>query len=290
MSDPRPIVSFGADWSATFRRGDAAELHRWLQFALDCANGADELALGYFRADLDIERKADGSLVTQADKAIETFVRDRIASAFPTHGVTGEEFGRQEGSVDFRWYLDPIDGTHNFLRGIPLFGFLLALERDGELQVGVMSAPALHQRWYAARGQGAWAIETWGQAPPRRLHVSAIDTLGESQIVFRSIGDMRASRVARGFDRLLSETWRERGFGDYWGYALVADASAEAMMEQDLGPWDLAAPLVVVEEAGGAVTDFDGRRSLERGEALASNGVLHADLLDRLRRGITRRP
>jgi histidinol-phosphatase len=275
---------FGPEWSASFRRGSETEVRRWLDFALACADTADELALGYFRTKLEIDQKPDGSLVTQADKAIETMIRDRIADQFPGHGVVGEEFGRDASGADMRWYVDPIDGTHNFLRGIPLFGVLLAVERDGELQLGVMSAPALGQRWFAGRGLGAWTTGGPSDRSARRLRVSGIDSLEDSQIVFRSIGDMRASRVAAGFDRLLSETWRERGFGDFWGYALVAEASAEAMMEQDLGPWDMAAPLVVIEEAGGVMTDFEGRRSLELGEALATNGVLHAELLRRLSR------
>ena len=276
---------FGMDWSASFRRGSEAELVAWLDFAISCAEAADEIALKAFRTKLDIDQKPDGSLVTAADKAIETMIRERIADRFPGHGVVGEEFGRDGGGAAIRWYVDPIDGTHNFLRGIPLFGVLLAVERDGELQVGLISAPALDQRWYAGRGQGAWTLRPHLAPVPRQLRVSGISTLDESQIVFRSIGDMRASRVAAGFDKLLSETWRERGFGDFWGYALVADGSAEAMMEQDLGPWDMAAPLVVIEEAGGVMTDFDGHRSLERGESLATNGILHHELLERLARG-----
>jgi histidinol-phosphatase len=286
MRNEEGSVQFGPEWSASFRRGAETELERWLDFALACADSADELALRHFRTKLEIDTKPDGSLVTEADKAIETMIRTRIADAYPDHGIVGEEFGREARGADIRWYVDPIDGTHNFLRGIPLFGVLLAVERDGELQVGVMSAPALGQRWYAARGQGAWTAGGPAARSPRRLRVSGIDRIDESQIVFRSIGDMRASRVAAGFDQLLSETWRERGYGDFWGYALVADASAEAMMEQDLGPWDMAAPLVVIEEAGGVMTDFDGRRSLDLGEALASNGVLHGELLERLRRGL----
>ena len=284
MTDRGGDAHFGPEWSAAFRRGTEAELVRWQEFALGCTDAADEIALRHFRTELQIDKKPDGSLVTAADKAIETMIRERIAAEFPGHGVLGEEFGRDASGADIRWYVDPIDGTHNFLRGIPLFGVLLAVEREGELQVGVMSAPGLGQRWYAARGLGAWTSGIHVGPAPRRLRVSAIDRLEESQVVFRSIGDMRASRVAAGFDRLLGETWRERGFGDFWGYALVADASAEAMIEQDLGPWDMAAPLVVIEEAGGAITDFDGRRSLELGESLATNGLLHAELLERLAR------
>ena len=278
-------IRFGPDWSATLRRGTEQELASWLEFALACADAADELARGYFRSELEVARKADGSFVTQADRAIETMLRERIADTFPDHGVHGEELGEEAESAAMRWYLDPIDGTHNFLRGIPLFGVLLAVERDGELQAGVISAPILGQRWYASRGGGAWTLGGPSGGQRRRLHVSRIGQLDEAQIVFRSVTDMRASRVAGGFERLIGQVWRERGYGDFWGYALVADGSAEAMMEQDLGPWDLAAPWVIVEEAGGAITDFDGNRSMARGEGFATNGILHATILAQLARG-----
>jgi histidinol-phosphatase len=130
---------------------------------------------------------------------------------------------------------------------------------------------------------GAWSIKA--DAEPQRLHVSTITNIGDAQVLFRSVNDMHASRVAAGYDSLIGEAWRERGFGDFWGYALVAGGSAEAMMEQNLGPWDLAAPTIVVEEAGGMVTDFEGLRSMAAGEGLATNGVIHGAILDRLRGG-----
>lgn len=265
------------------RRGSEAELRDWLNFALACADAADPLALGSFGHEHEVAAKPDGSFVTATDRAIEELVRGRIADRFPDHGAYGEEFGLENGAAGVRWYIDPIDGTHNFMRGIPLFGFLLGVERDGELQAGVMSAPALGQRWYAARGTGAWTVSRASNGVPRRLMVSGIERVADAQILFRSVNDMHDSRVAAGYDRLIREVWRERGFGDFWGYALVADGAAEAMMEQKLGPWDLAAPWVVVEEAGGVVTDFEGRRSMAAGEGLATNGVIHDAILDRLR-------
>lgn len=275
----------GPAWSASLRRGSEAELRQWLDFALGCADVADPLAMQAFGHEIEVTAKPDGSFVTAADRAIEGLVRGRIADQFPGHGAHGEEFGLENEAADVRWYIDPIDGTHNFMRGIPLFGFLLAVERDGELQAGVMSAPALGQRWYAARGMGAWTINHRSGAKPKRLKVSAVDQVADAQILFRSVNDMHDSRVAAGYDRLIREVWRERGFGDFWGYALVADGAAEAMMEQKLGPWDLGAPWVVVEEAGGVVTDFEGRRSMAAGEGLATNGTLHDAILDRLRGG-----
>lgn len=272
---------FGTDWSASLRRAGPAELATWLEFALACADLADELALGSFRTELAVLEKDDGSFVTEADHAIEGAIRARLADRFPDHGIVGEEYGTEMGSGSARWYLDPIDGTHNFMRGVPLFGTLLAVERDGEIQAGVVSAPALGQRWWASRGAGAWTIGGGGR-DRRPLRVSSRATLTEAQILFRSVTDMHASRVADGFDSLLPAVWRERGFGDFWGYTLIADGAAEAMMERDLGPWDLAAPWILVEEAGGRITDFDGVRSFATGEALATNGRLHDAVLDRL--------
>ena len=136
-----------------------SELDAWLAFALACCDEADALALAHFRRDLVIETKPDRSFVTEADQAIERGIRGQIAAAYPDHGLVGEEYGDEAGQGSVTWYIDPIDGTHNFMRGVPLFGTLLAVEADGELQVGVMSAPALGGRWFARRGGGAWAVE-----------------------------------------------------------------------------------------------------------------------------------
>ena len=273
---------FGTTWSASLRRTTEVELRDWLGFAFACADAADAAAMAAFRSDVGVSKKPDGTLVTPTDKAIESDVRSRIADRYPTHGVVGEEYGVEASSASVRWYVDPIDGTHNYIRGIPLFGFLMAVECDGELQASVASAPALGIRWYASRGAGAWTVNRLVSGPSRRLRVSNVDAVADATVLFRSVVDMRASRVAAGYDRLLGEAWKERGYGDFWGYALVADGSAEAMMEQQLGPWDLAAPRVIVEEAGGALTDFDGNRSLTVGEGLGTNGILHEEILGRL--------
>lgn len=276
---------YGPEWSAGLRRGSAAEIEAWLRFAQEAADEADRIALGAYQTELHVDTKLDGTFVTDADRAIEHGIRRRIADAYPGHGVVGEEFGQEGSGAAERWYLDPIDGTHNFMRGLPLFATLLAVERDGELQASVVSAPAMGQRWYASRGGGSWVVGGVDGAKPRRLRVSTVDRLDQTQVLFRSVNDMHDSRVSAGFDRLIRAVWRERGFGDFWGYTLVADGAAEAMMEQDLGPWDLAAPWLLVEEAGGRVTDFDDRRSLDRGEGFATNGRLHGIVLDQLRAG-----
>jgi histidinol-phosphatase len=273
-------LGYGTAWSAGLRLGSADELEGWLTTALELADAADAMALQVRPADLDIQAKADGSFVTHVDQAIERHVRDRIAERHPGHDVVGEEYEASTSGASVRWYVDPIDGTHNFMRGIPLFGTLLAVERDGELQVGVVSAPALGRRWWARRGGRAWT--TVPGAAPRVIGVSGIASLAESQLLYRSILDMRESRVAAGFEALLPEVWRERAYGDFWGYALVATGAAESMMERDLHVWDVAAPWVVVEEAGGRMTDFSGRRDWFATEALATNGLIHDVILGRL--------
>ena len=251
---------YGPVWSATWARASSDDLEAWLAFAQSACDAADEIALRSFRRDVEVMTKPDRTFVTAADRAIEQLIRGRIQAAFPDHGLVGEEYGREEGAGRARWYIDPIDGTHNFIRGVPLFGTLLALELDGELQIGVVSAPALRERWYARRGGGAWAVGAAGMTGPRAIHVSRVAGLADAQVLYGSGHDIETSGRAPGFPPLLGAVWRERGFGDFWGYALLAEGAAEAMIEVDLSTWDIAAPLVVVEEAGGRVTDLGGRR------------------------------
>lgn len=280
-------ASFGAAWSASWARASADELDHWLAFAQAACDAADEIALRHFRRDLAVMTKPDRSYVTAADQGIERLIRSRIQAAYPDHGLVGEEYGSEAVDARMRWYIDPIDGTHNYIRGVPLFGTLLALEIDGELQLGVVSAPALRERWYARRGGGAWAVGAAGMEGPRSIHVSGVTTLADSQLLYGSGHQIEVSGKAPGFHDLLGDVWRERGFGDFWGYALLAEGAAEGMVEVGLSAWDMAAPLVLIEEAGGRVTDFDDRRKIDSGTLLASNGVLHDELLARLtgRRG-----
>jgi histidinol-phosphatase len=275
-----PRATYGPEWSASLRRGTDAELRGWLEVAVAACDEADEIARRHFRRDLQITTKPDRTFVTQADTAIEERIRARLADAFPDHGLVGEEFGTETGDATVRWYIDPIDGTHNFIRGVPLFGTLLAVERDGELQAAVLSAPALGERWWAHRGGGAWARNR-GEAP-RRIHVSGVTALEDAQILYGSGRDIVDSGRAPGFEDLLRDVWRERGFGDFWGYALVAEGAAEAMVEVDLSTWDAAAPMVLVEEAGGRVTDLAGRRRIDSRTFLTTNGQLHDLILERL--------
>jgi histidinol-phosphatase len=276
--------SFGPDWSAGRRLGSETELDHWLGFALELSDLADRMALTAFRRDMVLTTKPDRSYVTETDTAIERELRRRISEEFPGHGVLGEEYGSHDPGASVRWYVDPIDGTHNFMRGLPLFGTLIGIERDGELQVGTVSAPALGCRWYARRGGGAWAFDTNRPgADPRPIRVSAVGAVAEMSLLYGSTRDVAGSGRAPGFGALVGDVWRDRGIGDFWGYTLVAEGAAEAMIEADLNPWDMAGPFVVVEEAGGRMTSLAGNRTIHERSALGSNGILHEELLARLR-------
>ncbi len=291
MSVDRPDVGprpgdqpFGPEWSASLRRGTDAELRGWLDVAHAACDEADGLARAGFRRDLQVDTKPDRTFVTQVDTDIEARIRERLLAAFPDHGLVGEEFGTEAGDASVRWYIDPIDGTHNFIRGVPIFGTLIAVERDGELQAAVVSAPALDERWWAHRGGGAWARDR-GASRVRRIGVSRVANLADAQILYGGLRDIVGSGRAPGFRRLVDDAWRDRGFGDFWGYTLLAEGAAEAMIEVGLNAYDAAAPFLLVEEAGGRATDLEGRRAIDTGTFVASNGHLHEVVRERLRTG-----
>jgi len=270
---------FGPAWSAARARVPETTLRDWLAFAHAACDAADEIARAHFRRDLALERKPDRSFVTVADQTIERDIRAAIEGRFPGHGLVGEEYGTRLGDAPTRWYIDPIDGTHNFIRGVPLFGTLLAVEHEGEVQAGVISAPVLRERWWAARGLGAWARGVDGE---RAVHVSRVASLEDAQLLYGSRTENVASGLMPGFDALIALAWRDRGFGDFWGYTLLAEGAAEAMMEVGMKTWDLAAPQVVIEEAGGRVTDVLGERRIDAPSFVATNGLLHDEVLRRL--------
>ena len=253
-----------------------------LDFAHRLVDETDRIALGHFAGELTITAKHDRTLVTQADTEVETRVRERIAAEFPSHGILGEEFGTEPGDGETRWIIDPIDGTHNFVRGIPIWGTLLAVERGGELVTALVSAPALGQRWTAIRGRGAGVRENDRE---RAIQVSKVMQLGEAQILFSTLRTIDAAGRGGGLRRILEHAWRDRGFGDFWGYMLVAQGSAEAMIEVGPSLWDLAAPALIVAEAGGQMTNLEGEVGYAGPNALASNGHLHDELVALLREG-----
>ena len=226
----------------------------------------------HFRHRPRVDRKPDRTYVTQADTAIELELRERIEKRYPAHGVLAEEYGDRTSNQETRWIIDPIDATHSYLRGVPAFATLIALERAGQLEVGVMSAPAMHERWHAVRGGGAWSGK-------RRLQVSMVSELQDAQVFYASRSAFVAVGKERGFDAVTGAAWRDRGFGDFWGYALVAEGAGEVMFEPELYSWDLAAPLIVVEEAGGRFTDLSGVARADGGSAVSTNGLLHDPVL-----------
>jgi histidinol-phosphatase len=259
----------------TERAVSPTELLRWRDTALALSDAADAISMAGFRHDIRTETKPDGSFVTEIDRSIEHLLRDRIRAAHPGCGLIGEEEGSDGAGASICWYIDPIDATHNYVRGIPIFATLLAVAVDGEVQLGVVSAPALRERWVAWRGGGAWRGSD-------RIAVSRIATIAESKLLYGSrTADMR-SGLMPGLDATLAEAWRERGFGDFWGYMLVAEGAAEAMIETGAHPWDWAAPLVIVEEAGGLFTTASGERRIDGASAVATNGLIHDELLGRL--------
>jgi histidinol-phosphatase len=251
-----------------------------LALALELADVADSITRARFRAaDLVVETKPDLTPVTEADTAVERTLRERLAEVRPGDAIVGEEYGTSAVSEDGRrWIVDPIDGTKNYVRGIPVWGTLLALQEGDQITVGVVSAPALDRRWWAARGVGAFGSDGLSNGP-RRLRVSAVRALEDAQLCISGFDGWDAPGA---LDRLLSlarSCWRTRGFGDFWIYMLVAEGVAEIGCEPIVSLWDLAAPKVIVEEAGGTFTDLAGRPTAEGGDALATNGLLHAEAL-----------
>ena len=257
-----------------------------LDFALALANEADAITMRYFRREAGVREKADGTPVTRADTEVETMLRARIAEAYPDHAVLGEEQGYAGGGSDDapRWILDPIDGTASYARGIPIWATLIAFERDGTLEVGVASAPALDTRWWAGRGLGAHRARLpsgGGATDGERIHVSDRARIEEAQVLEGGFPSMMDAFP--GAEVLLRSSWRTRSFSDFWGHCLVAEGSAEAMIEGEINPWDIAAMLVIVEEAGGRLTDIDGNATIESGHCITTNGALHDEVLRRLR-------
>lgn len=262
-----------------------------LALALELAGVADAISLAAFAGDLRVERKADGSPVTEADREVERELRARLAAARPADAVVGEEYGADLGG-ERRWFLDPIDGTRNFVRGIPVWGTLIGLEAQGAVRVGVVSAPALGRRWWAVRGGGAFTSGPGrGAGDPtaaaggaaRRLRVSAVDDLGGAQLSYDSVPGFAVRGLEERFVALLRRCARSRGFGDFWGHVLVAEGCVEVAVEPEVSPWDLAPLIVIVEEAGGRFTDLDGRARVDGGSAVSTNGRLHEAVLAALR-------
>jgi histidinol-phosphatase len=241
-----------------------------LAFALALADAADEVTMRHFRTGLAVETKPDLSPVTEADRAVERLLRSVVERERPGDAVVGEEYGATGGEALRRWVFDPIDGTKGYVRGLPVWATLIALQVHGEGVVGVVSAPALGRRWWASSGSGAYADGV-------RLHVSKVAALGDAHLSYSSLPGWGARRAA--FLALADKCWRTRAFGDFWSYVLVAEGAVDVAAEPEVSLWDLAALQVVVEEAGGRFTDLAGNATPDGGSAVATNGLLHDAVL-----------
>jgi histidinol-phosphatase len=252
-----------------------------LALALELADACDAITTGRFGAgDLLVETKADATPVSEADTGAEEAVRERLAVARPDDAVLGEEYGSDEAATGARrWIIDPIDGTKNYVRGIPVWATLLALEEGGEPRVAVVSAPALGRRWWASRGGGAFTRDAVLGGEVRPLRVSGVSDLGDAQLSFAGLEEWRAIGRLDAMLALAARCGRTRGLGDFWAYMLVAEGAIEIGLDPVVSLWDLAAPQLIVEEAGGRFTDLGGARTASGGDAIASNGVLHDDAL-----------
>jgi len=246
---------------------DAPTLDRALAAAIDAARTAGVIAMQYYTGGFDVTIKPDDTPVTQADREAEETIVAALGRAFPDWGFLGEEFGAR-GATDVRWIIDPIDGTKNFVRHIPVWATLLALEAHGEIVAGVIHNPVSGELYAARKGGGA-------RLNDRRLAVSDVSQMWSATLLHAGLRLYRKAGVWDGLVRLVDATERQRGFGDYLGYALVAEGKAEMYVEVDLKPWDLAPCKIVVEEAGGRFTDLAGIPTIYSGNALATNGRLH---------------
>lgn len=249
-----------------------------LALALELADVADAITMARFRAeDLVVETKPDLTPVSEADRAVEEAMRAHLASRRPQDTVFGEEYGEAgpaSGAAGRRWIVDPIDGTKGYVRGMQVWATLLALEQAGEMIVGVVSAPAMGRRWWAVRGAGAFTIDVTG-GDPRATRVSGISELGDAQMCFGGHEEWRQIGRLRALLALSEMCWRTRGYGDFWQYMLVAEGAAEIALDPAAALWDLAAPMVIVQEAGGRFTDFAGDATAAGGSAIGSNGLVH---------------
>jgi histidinol-phosphatase len=248
------------------------------------AKEADVIAMRYFRdADIRVERKGDGSAVTQADKGVEEMARKKVAESGIALDVLGEEMGGDEANAASksgraRLIIDPIDGTEEFSRGIPTFGTLMAIEKDGEIVAGMVSAPALGNgtRWWAYRGEGAYRNG-------KRIYVSNVARLSEAMVFTTGTGPSKNAEARARIRRVADAARNSRAFGGFWQHMLVAEGSIEAAMDWTSKPWDLAPLGIIVEEAGGKSTNAFGERTIYSGVLISSNGKLHEEVLELLR-------
>jgi histidinol-phosphatase len=248
------------------------------------ADTADAISLNRFRSlNLEVTSKPDLTPVSDADTAVEKALRATLARTRPRDGVFGEEFGATDapaGPGQRRWVIDPIDGTKNYIRGVPIWATLIALMDGDRAVVGLVSAPALGRRWWAAIGHGAFAGRHTAAATP--IHVSGVRRLADASFCYSSLPAWDETGRLPAMLDIMRRTWRSRAYGDFYGYMLVAEGAVDIMVEPELSLWDVAALVPIVTEAGGTFTDLNGHPGPAGGSAIATNGALHADVLDRL--------
>jgi histidinol-phosphatase len=244
-----------------------------LEVALELADIADVITVARFRApDLRVDTKSDHTPVTDADRATEEALRDALQRLRPEQAIVGEEYGG-DASAEWRWILDPIDGTINYANGVPVWATLIALMRGDRAVCGVVSAPALRRRWWAATGQGAF------KDSGERIRVSRTRRLEDAYVSCTDVRDFATRRGAAGFGALLDRVRVMRAFGDFWSHMLVAEGVIDVAIEAWVNPWDVAAAQVILTEAGGRFSDFDGADRIESGNVITTNGLLHDDVV-----------
>ncbi|MGW4941606.1 histidinol-phosphatase [Actinoplanes sp. NPDC004185] len=252
------------------------------------ADTADSISVARFRAlDLHVESKPDLTPVSDADKAVEQAIRATLARARPRDGVLGEEFGMSTppaGQGNRHWVIDPIDGTKNFIRGVPVWGTLIALLEGERPVAGLVSAPALGRRWWGALGHGSWAGKH--QRAAARISVSAVRRMADASFCYASLPSWEEAGRLEPMLQIMRDSWRSRAYGDFYGYMLLAEGAVDVMVEPELSLWDVAALIPIVTEAGGAFTDLAGERAPGDGSAIATNGHLHDEILGRLAAGV----
>lgn len=261
-----------------------ADYHDDLRLAHVLADAADATTMERFKAlDLKVETKPDMTPVSEADKAVEELIRSALQRARPRDAVLGEEYGSQ-GHAPRRWIIDPIDGTKNYVRGVPVWATLIALMERGEGAdrpvVGVVSAPALNRRWWAVLDGGAYTGRSLTSAS--RMHVSKVNRLQDASLSYSSLTGWETRGRLGSLLELSRECWRTRAYGDFWSYMMVAEGAVDFCAEPELSLWDMAAPAIIVQEAGGRYTGLDGEDGPHSGAAAASNGLLHEELLSYL--------
>ncbi len=261
----------------------ANEIAKRLELAISAGKEAGRLTLRYFQQDnFEVERKSDASPVTIADRSAEQLLRDRIAAAFPSDNVLGEELGTSSGSSGFTWILDPIDGTKSFISGVPLYGTLVGIEHEGRALAGLVFMPGLDEGVFASAGQGTWHFR--GDIEPRRCRVSTKARLADGLFVTSQVDSFTKRGAEAAFEALQTAASITRTWGDCYGYLLVATGRAEVMVDPLMNVWDAAAVQPIVEEAGGTFTDWQGNPTIQAGEGVATNGLVLEEALSITRR------